>query len=271
MIELLRRTGADAARVEYRLGRPRDIDPPSLAAEVLGRLLAGSGVPPVAVAPRGAGVTLFADDLSDGLTRLWPMVEALAGRPVDVTFAPQPDGADYFVAAAVGPDSAWAQAARVDTDVTFDHEARVGLGDPTGVAPPEVGGLDMPAWWLREERDLLALRGRRCPGCGRVEFPAPPSRCPGCGAIVQPHVLATAGRILTWTVDQLYESRVATGMAVVDLAGGGRFYGQLADGVPVDTLAAGAVVRLVPRVLHADDRRSAYFWKVTDDEEATGA
>jgi uncharacterized OB-fold protein len=271
MIELLRRTGGNAARVEYRLGRPRDIDPPSLAAEVLGRLLAGSGVPAVAVAPRPDVVTVCADDLSDGLTRLWPMVEALAGRPVDVIFAPQPDGADYLVDAAVGPDSAWAQAARADGDVTFDHEARVGLCDPNGAAPPEVGGLDMPTWWLREERDLLALRGRRCPSCGRVEFPAPPSRCPGCGAIVQPHVLATAGRILTWTVDRLYESRVATGMAVVDLAGGGRFYGQLADGVPVGTLAGGAPVRLVPRVLHADHRRSAYFWKVTDDEEATGA
>ncbi|MDQ1566168.1 MAG: hypothetical protein QOF96_1048, partial [Actinomycetota bacterium] len=58
MIELLRRTGGNAARVEYRLGRPRDIDPPSLAAEVLGRLLAGSGVPPVAVAPRPAVVTV---------------------------------------------------------------------------------------------------------------------------------------------------------------------------------------------------------------------
>jgi uncharacterized OB-fold protein len=216
-------------------------------------------------------VTVFADDLSDGLTRLWPMVEALAGRPVDVTFAPQPDGADCVVDAVVGPDSAWAQAARSDADVTFDREERVGLGDPAAPAPPEVGGLDMPAWWPREERDLLALRGRRCPRCGRVEFPAPPSRCPGCGATVQPHVLAVAGRILTWTVDQLYESRVLTGMAVVDLAGGGRFYGQLADGFPVEGLAAGAAVRLVPRVLHADDRRTAYFWKVTTDEEATGA
>jgi uncharacterized OB-fold protein len=129
----------------------------------------------------------------------------------------------------------------------------------------------MPAWWLREERDLIGLRGRRCSSCGRVEFPAPPLRCPGCGAIPEPHVLRTAGRLLTWTVDRLYESRVATGMAVVDLDGGGRFYGQVADGCPLDALRAGAAVRLVPRLLHGGDRRTAYFWKVTTDGEGTGA
>lgn len=263
-MELLRRTGASAVRVEYRSGRPRDVDGASLAAEVLGRLLASERHAP-------AGSTVFAGGLTVGLTRLWPAVEALAGRPVDVTFAPDPAGADHVVDAAVGTGSAWAEASRRDTDVSFDHEERLGLGDPVAPSPPEIGGLDMPAWWLREERDLLALHGRRCPGCGRVEFPAPAARCPGCAAVLEPHVLETTGRILTWTVDRLYESRVATGMAVVDLHGGGRFYGQLADGFRADALTTGAPVRLVPRLLHADERRTAYFWKVTTDGEETGA
>ena len=258
MMELLSWTGPAAVRVEYRNGRPRDVDGPTLAAEVLGRLLT-TGEPARTAAVAGTGQI-------DGLGRLWPMVEAIAGRPLDVAFVAGEHDADVVVDVTVDDDSARGEARRVGGAVEFQTENRVRLADPTGVGPPLVGGLDMPAWWQREEEELVALRGRRCPACRRVEYPAPPAGCPACGTELEPHVVSTAGRVLTWTVDQLYESRVRTGMAVVELTGGGRFYGQLADGW-VDELATGAAVRLVPRVLHADERRTAYFWKITTAEE----
>ncbi|HVW34810.1 MAG TPA: zinc ribbon domain-containing protein, partial [Acidimicrobiia bacterium] len=212
---------------------------------------------------------VFADGQADGLGRLWPMVEALAGRPVEVTFTGQRAGADIAVDVSLGAGSAWAQAVRPSV-TGMDQEDVTRLADPAGALAPAVGGLDMPAWWRREERDLLGLRGGRCEACGRVEYPVPPAGCPRCGSAVLPHGLATTGRVLTWTADQLYEYRVTTGMAVVDLAGGGRFYGQLADGWDTAAIRAGGAARLVPRVLHADERRTAYFWKVTIGGEGQG-
>ena len=48
-------------------------------------------------------------------------------------------------------------------------------------------------------------------------------------------------------------------MAVVELDGGGRFYGQV---VPSARVAIGDRVRLVPRRLHDGGGAAQYFWKV---------
>jgi uncharacterized OB-fold protein len=50
-------------------------------------------------------------------------------------------------------------------------------------------------------------------------------------------------------------------MAVVELDGGARFYGQV---VPSGTVEIGQRVRLVPRRLHLGGDAVQYFWKVTD-------
>jgi uncharacterized OB-fold protein len=52
-------------------------------------------------------------------------------------------------------------------------------------------------------------------------------------------------------------------MAVVDLDGGGRFYGQV---VPSATVEIGTRVRLVPRRLHDGGGAAQYFWKITRAE-----
>ena len=52
----------------------------------------------------------------------------------------------------------------------------------------------------------------------------------------------------------------STGMAVVALDGGARFYGQV---VPSASVEIGDRVRLVPRRLHLGGGAVQYFWKVT--------
>jgi uncharacterized OB-fold protein len=264
MMELLRWSGPSGLRLAYQGGRPRDIDAPVLAADTLGRVLADDE-------RRPAVCRIFANGHTDGLQRLWPMVEAVAGRTVDAAFVGDTAEADLTVEAEVGAHHARVEARWAGMPPDLQKEPTVVMSEPAAALAPEIGGLDMPAWWLREEQDLVGLRGRRCPGCGRVEYPAPPAGCPRCGGGLEPHVLATTGRVVTWTVDRLYESRVATGMVVVDLDGGGRFYGQLADGVVTGDVTTGSVAQLVPRVLHADERRTAYFWKVTIGGEVRSA
>jgi hypothetical protein len=70
---------------------------------------------------------------------------------------------------------------------------------------------------------------------------------------------AITGTVLTWVRDHVYPAAKVTDMAVVDIAGGGRFYGQVATG---DEVAIGDQVRLVPRRLFEADGMIQYFWKV---------
>jgi hypothetical protein len=67
------------------------------------------------------------------------------------------------------------------------------------------------------------------------------------------------GTVLTWVRDHVYPAAKLTDMAVVDVDGGGRFYGQVAIG---DGIAIGDPVRLVPRRLFEGDGMIQYFWKV---------
>lgn len=131
-------------------------------------------------------------------------------------------------------------------------------------SPPSICTVPTEAWLAREEERLLGLVAGRCVSCGGIEYPRPVTRCPSCGGEVREAILEPAGAVLISTVDYLYDSRRPTGMAVVDLDGGGRFYGQIADETPPDVLSPGTRVRLVPRVLYRSPRGSAtYFWKVS--------
>jgi hypothetical protein len=69
----------------------------------------------------------------------------------------------------------------------------------------------------------------------------------------------STGTVVTWARDHVYPAAKLTDMAVVDIEGGGRFYGQVAAG---EEVAIGDRVRLVPRRLFEGDGMVQYFWKV---------
>jgi uncharacterized OB-fold protein len=115
-----------------------------------------------------------------------------------------------------------------------------------------------PRSW-RERGQELRLEGQRCTGCGRIVYPQRPT-CPGCGSRELEVVrLPRTGTVVTQTRDHVYPASKTTGMAVVELDGGGRFYGQV---VPSGLVAIGDRVRLVPRRLHDGGGAAQYFWKV---------
>lgn len=121
-----------------------------------------------------------------------------------------------------------------------------------------------PRAWRERQQDL-GLLGVRCDRCraegnSGVLFPAPPC-CPvhGPDAVLEPHRLGRTGTVLTCTRDHLFPYGGPITMCVVEIDGGGRFYGQSAGSVPV---GIGDRVVLVPRLLHEGGGRPQYFWKV---------
>jgi hydroxymethylglutaryl-CoA synthase len=142
--------------------------------------------------------------------------------------------------------------------------ARDVLAAPRVATPPEPVDWSLltpyasgPRSW-RERAQDLRLEGARCGGCGRMLFP-PPVTCPRCGSR---ELLTRAGTVVTGTRDHAYPVSRSTGMAVVELDGGGRFYGQV---VPSAQLTTGDRVRLVPRRLHDGGGAAQYFWKVAPE------
>lgn len=71
--------------------------------------------------------------------------------------------------------------------------------------------------------------------------------------------LSRDGTVLTQTVDRVYPLGAETGMAMVDLDDGVRFYGMVTAGERVEI---GNRVRLVPRRMHTGGGIAQYFWKV---------
>jgi uncharacterized OB-fold protein len=135
-------------------------------------------------------------------------------------------------------------------------------------APPQIDWdalspyASSPRSW-RERASDLRLEGSRCGSCGRLLFP-PPASCPHCGSReLAPERLPRTGTVVTQTRDHAYPAAASTGMAVVELDGGGRFYGQV---VPSARVEIGARVRLVPRRLHAGGGAIQYFWKIAPEE-----
>jgi uncharacterized OB-fold protein len=115
-----------------------------------------------------------------------------------------------------------------------------------------------PRAW-RERGQDLRLEGLRCASCGRLVYPQRPT-CPACQSReLTVERLPRSGTVVTETRDHVYPAGKVTGMAVVELDGGGRFYGQV---VPSARVAIGDRVRLVPRRLHDGGGAAQYFWKV---------
>jgi uncharacterized OB-fold protein len=113
-------------------------------------------------------------------------------------------------------------------------------GAPTSVG--QVPGFDpyssnARAW--RDRHQDLNLAGVRCLDCGRVLFPAPPV-CPhdGPAAKLEPWRLGRTGTVLTFTRDHLFPLGAPIIMCVIDIDGGGRFYGQTAGVRPFASATA---------------------------------
>ncbi len=120
-----------------------------------------------------------------------------------------------------------------------------------------------PALLWRDQRDNLGLIARRCRRCGAVEFPC--NRvCGRCRAKdeVEDFPLARRGRVFTFTHDYLVPTpNPPTTMAIADLDGGGRFYGQVTD-CPAAAVHIGMPMELVLRRLHEGGGMYNYFWKL---------
>jgi uncharacterized OB-fold protein len=142
------------------------------------------------------------------------------------------------------------------------HRARAAVAGGVDGSSPRRGDVagfhpyaSEPRSWRDRAQDLR-LVGQRDPSTGEILFPPVP---PAGAAGLQPHRLARTGTVLTFTRDHVFPQGAPLSMAIVELDGGGRFYGQVADGREV---AIGDRVDLVLRRLHDGGGVPQWFWKV---------
>jgi uncharacterized OB-fold protein len=116
--------------------------------------------------------------------------------------------------------------------------------------------------YAKEEHQNVRLHGSECLHCGTKQFPVT-QVCVGCRRGDQLHEVALArhGIVFTFAKDELYPSPFPpTLMAVVDLAGGGRIYCEVADCSPAD-VRIGMPVDLMFRKIKEGGGLYHYYWK----------
>ncbi len=116
--------------------------------------------------------------------------------------------------------------------------------------------------WREEEQNLRLIAGR-CRQCGAISFPRR-RICEKCGTQDQfaKFPLARSGQVYTYTNDYVYLNPAPPlSQAVIDLDGGGRFFGQVTD-VDPGTMKIGLRVELALRKLHDGQELPNYFWKI---------
>jgi uncharacterized OB-fold protein len=126
-----------------------------------------------------------------------------------------------------------------------------------------------PALLWREGGDELRLIGSECPACGWFAYPRR-TLCVACGnRELSERRLGRRGALVTWTEDHVFPSpEPPTVMAVAEMEGGGRFFGQMAA-TPAGRACAGLPVHLVLRLLHQGGGLSHYFWKLAPGEDVS--
>ena len=140
--------------------------------------------------------------------------------------------------------------------------------------------------WFTFDTDEPALLGTKCTSCGTFSFPRETFSCknPDClGRTFDEVELSRTGTIWSYTNNcfQPPPPYVATtdpyepvAIAAVELAGERIVVlGQVAHGVPFESLAVGQSVELVVETLFEDDdaEHLVWRWKPTDPANATGA
>jgi hydroxymethylglutaryl-CoA synthase len=125
------------------------------------------------------------------------------------------------------------------------------------------------SWALlwKEKKQNLQLYGTRCKRCGTFAYPRR-RVCLKCSAKdeYEDAKLPRQGRIYTLAKDYLFPNPdPPTVMAVADMEGGGRFYGQVTDCDPA-RVKIGTPVELTFRRFHQGGGFHNYFWKLRPTE-----
>ncbi len=123
-----------------------------------------------------------------------------------------------------------------------------------------------PLLW-KEKKQNLKLYGTRCKKCGTLAFPRR-RVCQGCSAKdeYEDARLPRKGKVYTFAKDYLFPGPdPPTIMVVVDMEGGGRFYGQLTDCDPAQ-VRVGLPVEMTFRRFHEGGGFYNYFWKLRPSE-----
>ena len=110
--------------------------------------------------------------------------------------------------------------------------------------------------------EMPRIDREKCDNCGLVSFPWR-RICHDCGEQDRstPVKLKKSGRVFTYTHDYIYMNPDPPEiLAAVDLDGGGRFFGQVADVAP-EKMHIGMNVTLSFRKLHDAQNFPNYFWK----------
>lgn len=218
-------------------------DPPWDADATHDVVVADPSGPPL----EGAGALGCAAPLVAALVSL-----ATAEEGATVVAAADAGGVAHAVAVLAGPAGAAAGARAAAVLAGGEERTAPVLKEVEGFAPFTSG----PRAW-RERGQDLRLEAQRDPATGEVLFPPVPERAARGFERIR---LPRRGRVLTHTRDHVFPYGGPIQMVVVDLAGGGRFFGQA---VPESgDLAIDADVVLVPRRLYAVDGLPQYYWKV---------
>jgi hydroxymethylglutaryl-CoA synthase len=118
-----------------------------------------------------------------------------------------------------------------------------------------------PVVLWREEKVNVRRWGKKCKGCGEVNFP-PRFRCWNCESDQMEDVkMPRQGEVFTFTLDTLPPNPdPPTPMVSVALEGGGRLYAQMVD-VDAKAVKIGMKVEMVFRRIHDGGGYHNYFWK----------
>jgi uncharacterized protein len=112
----------------------------------------------------------------------------------------------------------------------------------------------IPSYW-RETPQRYRYEGNRCKECGKVFFPPRRSCGPWCSCTLEPHVMATAGKLLAYTIiyiapDQ-FTDEAPYALGICEMADGARITAQLVD-CPHDQIKLGMPVQIEFRKIQED-------------------
>jgi hydroxymethylglutaryl-CoA synthase len=116
----------------------------------------------------------------------------------------------------------------------------------------------------RDEKALIRGHGCKCKVCGHVQFP-PQRVCMWCqakGQFEEVRISDKKGKLFTFSLDEraVFALDLPNVLAIVDLEGGGRIYGQLTDRDP-NKIKIGMPIELTFRKFHEGSGFHNYSWK----------